>query len=199
MRLISSLPIYVIAITAPTIAFYPSCYTSTRAKTEVAAKVSRVEFLKHISTVTALTFTSNLLPALADGESVSLPSGVSYIVSKVGTGAKPEIGEMAAVRFKAQVSQTGLVLDDIFDTPEPYYTRVGAGGLIKGVEEVIPKMRLGDRFLISVPPKLAFGPKGRPASPGKPRISGDAVINFDIEMVGLPGKEVELIELIGDN
>lgn len=47
--------------------------------------------------------------------------------------------------------------------------------------------------------KLAFGPKGRPASAGKPRIPGDATIIFEVEMVGLPGKEQELIELIGDD
>lgn len=46
--------------------------------------------------------------------------------------------------------------------------------------------------------ELAFGKKGRPASAGKPRIPGDATITFDVEMVGLPGREVELIELIGD-
>jgi len=45
---------------------------------------------------------------------------------------------------------------------------------------------------------LAFGKAGRPSSPGKPRIPPNAVIVFDVEMVGLPGKEVELIELIGD-
>lgn len=37
----------------------------------------------------------------------------------------------------------------------------------------------------------------RSASAGKPRIPGDAVIVFDVEVVGLPGKEPELIELIG--
>lgn len=45
---------------------------------------------------------------------------------------------------------------------------------------------------------LAFGSGGRPASAGKPRIPADATITFDVEMVGLPGKEPELIELIGD-
>ena len=45
---------------------------------------------------------------------------------------------------------------------------------------------------------LAFGSKGRPASAGKPRINGDQTITFDVEMVGLPGREEELIELIGD-
>ena len=46
---------------------------------------------------------------------------------------------------------------------------------------------------------LAFGPKGRPASAGKPRIPGNAEIVFEVEMVGLPGKERELIDLIGDD
>jgi hypothetical protein len=46
---------------------------------------------------------------------------------------------------------------------------------------------------------MAFGPKGRPASAGKPRIPGDAIISFEVEMVSLPGREQELIDLIGDD
>ena len=91
-----------------------------------------------------------------------------------------------------------MVIDDIFGSPEPYYTRVGSGGLLKGIEEVIPLMRVGDRFVVTIPSDLAFGKKGRPASAGKPRIPGDATIVYEVEMVGLPGKEPELIELIGD-
>jgi peptidylprolyl isomerase len=45
---------------------------------------------------------------------------------------------------------------------------------------------------------LAFGPKGRPASAGKPRIPANSIIVFDVEMVGLPGRETELIELYND-
>jgi len=45
---------------------------------------------------------------------------------------------------------------------------------------------------------MGFGSKGRPASAGKPRIPGDAILTFEIEMVGLPGKEQELIDIIGD-
>jgi peptidylprolyl isomerase len=45
---------------------------------------------------------------------------------------------------------------------------------------------------------LAFGKKGRPSSAGKPRVPADAIVVFEVEVVGLPGKEPELIELIGD-
>lgn len=107
-------------------------------------------------------------PAFAE-ETVTLPSGTSYTIAKSGTGPKPSIGELAAIRFKATVAQSGNVIDDIFNTAEPYYTRVGSGGLLKGVEEVLPNMRVGDRFQITIPNNMAFGPKGRPASAGKPR------------------------------
>ena len=70
--------------------------------------------------------------------------------------------------------------------------------MIKGVEMILPQMRVGDRWVLTIPGSLAFGSKGRPASAGKPRIPADATVVFDVEMVGLPGKEPELIELIGD-
>lgn len=52
--------------------------------------------------------------------------------------------------------------------------------------------------LLFLQTKMAFGSQGRPASAGKPRIPGDAIIVFEVEMVGLPGREQELIELIGE-
>jgi len=129
-------------------------------------------------------------------DSVTLPNGVSYLVKKSGNGPKPEIGELVAIRFAAYFGD--VKIDDIFGTPEPYYTRIGSGGLLKGVEETLPLMQVGDRWVLTIPGELAFGKKGRPASAGKPRIPADAQITFDVEMEGLPGKEPELIELIGD-
>lgn len=167
--------------------------------------VTRTEFLMGCKAAlglgtTAATFLSgSIAPALAEvgGEAVTLDSGVSYTVTKSGNGPAPSLGELVGVRFKAICGDN--VIDDIFDTPEPYYTRVGAGGLLKGVEEVIPKMRVGDRWSLTIPGPLAFGSKGRPASAGKPRIPANATILFEIEMVGLPGREPELIDIIGDD
>lgn len=139
----------------------------------------------------------NPLSAFAE-EEIKLPSGTSYVIVKKGDGPSPKVGELAGIRFRADVLN-GNKVDDIFDSPEPYYTRVGSGGLLKGVEEVLPKMVMGDRYRITVPNNMAFGPKGRPASAGKPRIPGNATIVVEVEMVGLPGREVELIDLIGDD
>jgi FK506-binding protein 1 len=78
-----------------------------------------------------------------------LASGVTVEVVKAGNGAKPEVGELVAIRFAAYAD--GRKIDDIFDTPEPYYTRMGSGGLLKGVESTLPLMTLGDRWKLTIP------------------------------------------------
>mmetsp|Transcript_16908 Transcript_16908/g.22209 ORF Transcript_16908/g.22209 Transcript_16908/m.22209 type:complete len:200 (+) Transcript_16908:92-691(+) len=182
--------------------FAPSTTTTNTRSATTELSVSRKDFLQTAflggaAAVTATTW-GVPLPAFA-GETVKTASGVTYTVDKSGDGPKPEIGELAAIRFRAAVTDSGMKIDDIFDTPEPYYTRIGSGGLIKGVEQILPLMRVGDRWTLNVPGELAFGPKGRPASAGKARIPSNAAITFEVEVVGLPGKEPELIDLIGDD
>ena len=94
----------------------------------------------------AIVTSTGALPSFADE---TLPNGVSYKVIKDGTGPKPEIGELIAIRFKAFCGEQKI--DDIFDTPEPYYTRLGSCGLIKGVEQTLPLMKLGDRWELTIP------------------------------------------------
>ena len=86
----------------------------------------------------------------------TLPNGITYEVKKAGTGPKPEIGELAAIRFAA--FNGDIKIDDIFDTPEPYYTRLGSGGLLKGVESVLPMMRVGDRWVLTIPVSTSVVP-----------------------------------------
>ena len=97
---------------------------------------------------TVLVGQQGVLPAFA-ATVESLPTGVSYEVVKKGDGPKPDIGELVAIRFAAYVGDRKI--DDIFDTPEPYYTRLGSGGLLKGVESTLPLMRVGDRWKLTIP------------------------------------------------
>jgi FKBP-type peptidyl-prolyl cis-trans isomerase len=79
----------------------------------------------------------------------TLENGVKVEIKKTGTGPKPVRGELAAIRFSARFGD--IEFDNIFDNPEPYYTRIGSGALIKGVEDTLPLMRLGDRWVLTVP------------------------------------------------
>ena len=108
--------------------------------------VSRQDFVKTAGFAVSSWLLSPSLPAVADEK---LANGVTYAVKKSGKGPKPEIGELVAIRFAAYAGDNKI--DDIFDTPEPYYTRVGSGALIKGVEETLPLMTVGDRWVLTVP------------------------------------------------
>lgn len=144
--------VLVLSIFAPSEAFLSPTSQSRSTSLYSSAPTSRTDFLRDIAAVgftAATTAAAGLLgssPAYADEIT---PSGVAIKVTKSGNGPEPKIGEMAAIRFAAYQGETKI--DDIFSTVEPYYTRIGSGGLIKGVEEVLPKMRVGDRWVLTVP------------------------------------------------
>jgi len=130
-------------------------------------------------------------------EEVTTSSGLKYSVVKSGNGGQPAVGDLIAIRFKGKVAATGAVFDDILESPEPYYTRVGSGNVLAGVEEAVKLMHSGDTWDLTIPGDLAFGSKGRSASPGKPRIPPGAVIDFRLELVAVPGKDDDIIEQNG--
>ena len=118
--------------------------SSSSALSAINEQQSRSSFLQTLSGSAAAVIFSPLVanaedetvattapPAAAPANIVKLPSGTMYEVIKSGDGPKPIVGELGAIRFRAEVKQTGNKIDDVFDTPEPYYTRVGSGGLLK--------------------------------------------------------------------
>jgi FKBP-type peptidyl-prolyl cis-trans isomerase len=122
-----------------------------------ASAVSRRQALQEAlagSSIAAAAVVFGPAKALAGegDDSPPLPNGVTYTVSKRGDGPKPDMGELVAIRFAAYAGD--LKIDDIFDSPEPYYTRIGSGPLIKGVEDALPFMRLGDRWVLTIPVRM---------------------------------------------
>ena len=101
-----------------------------------------------------LATSSGALPSFAEEEVKTLPNGVTYKIIKSGSGdlPKPAVGELIAIRFRAFAG--AIKIDDIFDTREPYYTRLGSGGLLSGVEQTLPLMQVGDRWELTIPVRL---------------------------------------------
>jgi FKBP-type peptidyl-prolyl cis-trans isomerase len=117
------------------------------ALTSTNAQVSRQDMMKTMGGVAA----GWMLTSVSSGAETTA-AGVKYEVIKAGTGPKPDVGQLVAIRFNAFAGDNKI--DDIFDTPEPYYTRLGSGGLLKGVETTLPLMVLGDRWKLTIPVRL---------------------------------------------
>ncbi|KAL1518923.1 hypothetical protein AB1Y20_003195 [Prymnesium parvum] len=139
----------------------------------------------------------------AQAAEITTKAGVAipYTVLKSAPagGGSPKVGDLVAIRFKGAVKATGAVFDDILESPEPYYMRLGSLKVLPAVEEVLPYMKSGDKWQLTIPGSLGFGDKGRSASPGKPRIPANAELDFTLELVAVPGRDEEIIEAgLGD-
>jgi hypothetical protein len=155
--MMKSTTILLLSVIVPVAAFVTPAPRTNPSSISLAAQQSRTEFLRdYLSAVGIATIASTtvgVLPQYAFADETTA-SGVAIKVVKSGNGPKPTIGELASIRFAAYNGE--IKIDDIFETPEPYFTRVGSGGLIKGVEEVLPKMRVGDRWVLTIPVSIIF-------------------------------------------
>lgn len=97
----------------------------------------------------------------------------------------PKVGEMVAIRFTG--SYNGNTFDDTFKTDQPYFYRAGVGLIVKGLDDAIVNMKVGEKLGLTFSGDLGFA-NGKPSSPGKPRIPPGATIQYVVELVDLPGK-----------
>jgi len=106
-------------------------------------------------------------------------TGLRYIVLTPAPdpqSATPEPGTMVKVNY------TGMLLDGtVFDQSapdKPLPARVARGELIEGWDEALQHMHRGEKWLLIVPPEMAYGARGRP-----PTIKRNATLVFEMELV----------------
>ena len=145
------------------------------------------------SIATSVCFSQFIQPTIA-GELVPAPwdNNVKYEVLKEASEAnmKPKVGEIVGIRFKG--SYKGVDFDNTFDTAQPYLYRAGVGLILKGLDESVVQMKLGDKYHLVFGGNLAFE-NGVKSSPGKPRIPAGAEVDYVVEVVDIPGVGDEFI------
>jgi len=106
-------------------------------------------------------------------------TGLRYIILKPGdvAGPSPEKGMEVSVLYKGMLID-GTVFDQSPNENSPLKMRLGRGGLIEGWEQAIQKMHKGEKWLLIIPPEMAYGARGRP-----PSIKRNATLVFEMELV----------------
>jgi FKBP-type peptidyl-prolyl cis-trans isomerase FklB len=128
----------------------------------------------------------------AQGAPVTLP-GLSYEVLGSGpaTGPHPTRGDSVTMRYVGRLAD-GAVFSTSPDDGKGLST-FGVKEVIPGMSAVLQLMRPGDRWRVTMPPYLAYGP-GRPiTTPNtasaqtvqKQGIPPNATLTFDVELVGI--------------
>ena len=93
----------------------------------------------------------------ANGINVAPDStGIYIIPMETGKGQFPKKGDKVEVDFSTTLLN-GQLVGSTFDGPDKLSFVLGEGITIKGWEEIVPKMRLGDRVKAIIPFDMAYG------------------------------------------
>jgi len=105
-------------------------------------------------------------------------SGLQYEVLKSGTGASPKATDVVKVHYHGTLID-GKVFDSSVERKEPAEFPVNR--VIPGWTEALQKMKVGDKWKIVLPSKLAYGERGTPGGPIPP----NAVLVFEVELLDI--------------
>jgi FKBP-type peptidyl-prolyl cis-trans isomerase len=122
-------------------------------------------------------------PAAEAGKTTTTASGlkITVVEEAKNPGAMP--GDIVWVHYTGKLS-TGEEFDSSVGK-QPFKFTLGGGQVIKGWDEGVVGMKVGEKRQLTIPADLGYGARGAP-----PKIPGGATLVFDIEMIGLarPGK-----------
>jgi peptidylprolyl isomerase len=111
---------------------------------------------------------------------VQTASGIRYIIQKQGTGVKPSAGNTVRVNYSGS-----LLSGQVFDRSDlrggPLEFQAGTGKVIRGWDETVLDMKVGEKRLVVIPPELAYGDR----EVGNGAIPANSFLVFEMELVGV--------------
>jgi peptidylprolyl isomerase len=114
-------------------------------------------------------------------EIITTESGLQYVKLVEGDGAQPQKGQKVVVHYTGTL-EDGTQFDSSRDRHRPFDFKLGVGQVIKGWDEGVGLMRVGDRWKLIIPPELGYGARGAGGV-----IPPNATLIFDVELLRIVG------------
>ncbi|XP_027160946.1 peptidyl-prolyl cis-trans isomerase FKBP15-1-like [Coffea eugenioides] len=138
-----------------------------------------MKFLNAASIFALLIFVTSA-SAKKSGDVTELQIGVKYKPESCEIQAHK--GDKVRVHYRGKLTD-GTVFDSSFERGDPIEFELGSGQVIKGWDQGLLGMCVGEKRKLKIPAKLGYGDQGAP-----PSIPGGATLIFDTELVTVNGK-----------
>lgn len=109
-------------------------------------------------------------------------SGLRYKITEKGDGPQPEAGDVVQVHYTGMFAN-GKKFDSSLDRGEPISFPIGQGAVIRGWDEGIGMLHVGDKARLVIPPSLGYGGTARGPIPA------NSWLIFDVQLVGIKDKK----------
>jgi FKBP-type peptidyl-prolyl cis-trans isomerase len=113
------------------------------------------------------------------GREIILPSGLRYQDLKIGEGEEARDRKILEIHYTGWLDD-GTKFDSTQDCDTPLTLRLGAGDVVKGLDEGLAGMREGGKRRLIVPPELGFGKEG-----GGGVIPPNATLLYEVELLAV--------------
>ncbi|KAM0846033.1 hypothetical protein ACQ4PT_042398 [Festuca glaucescens] len=132
--------------------------------------------------VAAVAVAAILLTASAkkSADVTQLQIGVKYRPESCTVQAHK--GDKIKVHYRGSLTD-GSVFDSSYDRGDPFEFTLGSGQVIKGWDQGLLGMCVGEKRKLRIPSKMGYGERGSP-----PKIPGGATLVFDTELIAVNGK-----------
>jgi FKBP-type peptidyl-prolyl cis-trans isomerase FklB len=102
-------------------------------------------------------------------------SGLQYKVLEEGEGPSPKVGDTVTVNYRGTLVD-GTQFDSSYDRGEP--ATFPLTGVIPGWTEALQLMKKGSKWMLYIPPDLAYGERG-----AGNRIPPNSTLIFEVELI----------------
>ncbi|KAJ5989278.1 FK506-binding protein 2 [Penicillium waksmanii] len=100
---------------------------------------------------------------------------------KVECTRKTQNGDGVSMHYRGTLQDTGNEFDSSYKRNSPLSFKLGTGRVIKGWDQGLLDMCIGEKRTLTIPPEFGYGDRG--VGP----IPGGATLIFETELVGIDG------------
>ena len=104
---------------------------------------------------------------------------MGMVTITAGKGDVAKAGDRVSVHYVGTLMD-GTKFDSSRDRNQPFQFALGQGQVIKGWDQGVAGMKVGEKRKLTIPPAMAYGAMGRP-----PKIPPNSTLVFEVELLAI--------------